>query len=248
MDDPEQMDSSRCRNGALSVSRSSKIANRMKRPAAAAQRPPPAVFKTEPEGFRNLVQKLTGAKMEQPLIPEPVTARATNVRLQRIAPVPLRPISSRAQIPPSSLRLSYSPTFLVSEALGGASTPSQNQYVAPVFPPLTFSPLAALTPSDSIWAAVTESPLTAHIRQVADQLVAGNEVEGCKCDDKAGASSSIQSAISPAYQSSVELANQMDIPSELSLPNAGMHMSKPLPADLELDFTHPGPDHDIFQV
>ncbi|KAJ7567675.1 hypothetical protein O6H91_01G001800 [Diphasiastrum complanatum] len=243
MDDPEQMDSSRCRNGALSVSRSSKnIAKTMKRPAAAAQRPPPAVFRTKPEGFRNLVQKLTGAKMEQPVITKPVAARATNVRLQRIAPVPLLPISSHAQIRPSFPRLSHSPTSLASEALGGASTPSQNQYVAPVFPPLTFSPLAALTPSDSIWAAVMESPLTAHIRQLADQQVAGNEVEGCNWDHMAGATSSTQSVISPAYQRPLGLANQMGIPSEFSLQNAEMHMSNLLPADFQIDFAHPGPD------
>ncbi|KAJ7534269.1 hypothetical protein O6H91_13G086800 [Diphasiastrum complanatum] len=213
----------------------------MRRPKA-AQRPPATVFLTEPEGFRNLVQKLTGATMEQPMIPVSATAsRPTNVRLQRIAPVPLRPISSHVQILPLSPRFPHPPSAITSEARAGASALSQKLSPNPVFSPLTFSPFPALTPNDSVWATGFESPASANMRQLA-QLMVGNDSGGYKWDNMGGTSSSSQFILSPTVQNSFGHANQMGIDSGSSLVNAGMDMTNYFSSDFALDFGLPGTD------
>jgi len=164
--------------GPLAVNKaSSKIAKGLRRPVT-QPRPAPHIYKTEPSDFRSLVQQLTGTSSSSsssggalataPAAPGPAPTKPAVSRLHKIAPPPLRPTfaypSLPQQQPPNAaallkpLPISAAPSF--SPLRFGGFSPHSTQRVSP-FPvsPLSFSPLPALTPSDSVWATSTWSSL-----------------------------------------------------------------------------------------
>lgn len=169
-------------SSALSVSRSSIKINKNLRRAVTQPRPAPQVYKTEPGDFRSLVQQLTGTS--PPAESSPIlTPKPLNPRLSKIAPPPLRPVFSYPglQQPVQQQNQSgFNPgprRFNSFPAMTNPNPLTPQRPLNSVVPPLSFSPLPALSPADQIWANIMtplESPGSAAMRQLTQMMAGGN--------------------------------------------------------------------------
>ncbi|XP_024368168.1 uncharacterized protein [Physcomitrium patens] len=214
--------------GSLAVSKSSSKIRKGLRPTLAQPRLAPQVYKTEPSDFRSLVQQLTGTS--QPANPPPSGPKPPISRLQRIAPPPLRPTGTYPALihPPaqSQAQASYQPqtnpatTHQPSFPFANFS-PLSNHGASPfsIPPPLSFSPLPKLSPSDQGWVNALnglESPSSAVIRQLAEKIVEGNGPSS-KPDTSATATSSLP-PMSPTF-SNLRFSNTFGLPSPTGFPS-----------------------------
>ncbi|CAK9150170.1 unnamed protein product [Ilex paraguariensis] len=129
----------------------------------ARQQPQPQVYNINKNDFRNIVQQLTGSPSQEPLPRPPQNSpKPPSMRLQKIRPPPLTPIN-RSNIPIHPQAPAQPP----------AAVPYGNHFVRPpthfgqplptMFPPLT--------PSDSFWPNIGDSPVSAYMRYLQNSIL-----------------------------------------------------------------------------
>lgn len=177
------------RNGsALSVNKlSTKINKSLQRRTVTQPRPAPQVYKTEPADFRSLVQQLTGTSPAEATTSP--TGKPLNSRLHKFAPTPLRPVFSYPSVPTVAQQQQYYANgFNAATPRKNGIPPVMNPYnqcypqrPSPGYssvPPLSFSPLPALSPGDHVWANVLnplESPRSVALRQLVQSMAEGGD-------------------------------------------------------------------------
>ncbi|KAF3788549.1 IKU1 protein [Nymphaea thermarum] len=149
---------------------------------ARQQQPQPQVYNINKSEFRNIVQQLTGSPVPERQPPPPVhPPKPPSMRLQKIRPPPLMPISRPQAVPQPVVP----PHSSFNNAVGYNPAPpapiSNNMVPNPMFfarpnnpnflPSPTFSPLPPLTPGDAIWANTAESPISAYMRYLQNSIV-----------------------------------------------------------------------------
>lgn len=134
------------------------------------QQPQPQVYNISKNDFRSIVQQLTGSPSHHdpppPPPPRPAGPRynppkSPSLRLQRIRPPPLTPIT-RPPIPAP-------PPPPPPVPFNNNSSPNPN---SPLFNwPSQFSPLPPITPGDSVWNNAAESPISAYMRYLQNSMI-----------------------------------------------------------------------------
>ncbi|CAN6486655.1 unnamed protein product [Victoria cruziana] len=152
---------------------------------ARQQQPQPQVYNINKSEFRNIVQQLTGSPAPERPPPAPVhPPKPPSMRLQKIRPPPLMPIS-RPQAVPQPVAPPHASFNNVVGHNAAPSVPINNgsNNTAPnamffarpnnqnFLPSPTFSPLPPLTPGDAIWANTAESPISAYMRYLQNSIV-----------------------------------------------------------------------------
>ncbi|XP_068650650.1 protein HAIKU1 [Aristolochia californica] len=129
------------------------------------QQPQPQVYNISKNDFRNIVQQLTGSPSQEPppmgsSVPPHNPPKPPSLRLQKIRPPPLSPISRPAMAAPVPMQVPFN------------NNPSMNPNANSAFfnrpPQPSYYPLP---PSDSTWPQTAESPISAYMRYLQNSIV-----------------------------------------------------------------------------
>ncbi|XXG78055.1 hypothetical protein AAC387_Pa08g2080 [Persea americana] len=142
--------------------------NPKQQPQQQQQQPQPQVYNISKTDFRSIVQQLTGSPShhDQPPPPRPAGPRHNppkpqSLRLQKIRPPPLSPITRPPPPPPIPFNNNSNPN--------PNSNPNSPFFVWPS----QFSPLPAITPGpgDPVWSNTAESPISAYMRYLQNSMI-----------------------------------------------------------------------------
>lgn len=126
------------------------------------QQPQPQVYNISKNDFRNIVQQLTGSPSQEPLPRPPHNPpKPQSMRLQKIRPPPLTPISRPLIPPPAPVPVAPPPV------------PYNNSFARPpqFGQPPSPMPMQPLIPGETVWPNTAESPITAYMRYLQNSIL-----------------------------------------------------------------------------